>query len=72
MFIFTEENIKNIENAVYSTDGMKDKHAKKIEYVKTKGLFKDLDLSKYFHKKPPKNHSMQTLQELKYLKDIVL
>lgn len=70
MFIFTEENIKNIENAVYSTDGMKDKHAKKIEYVKTKGLFKDLDLSKYFHKKPPKNHSMQTLQELKYLKDI--
>ena len=38
MFIFTEENIGNIKNAVYSTDGMKDKHAKKIEYAKSKGL----------------------------------
>jgi len=70
MFIFTEENIGNIKNAVYTTDGIKDKHAERIEYVKTKGLFKDLDLSKYFHKKPPKNTSMKTLQELYWLRDL--
>ena len=70
MFIFTEENIKPIETAVYSTDGMKDKHAKKIEYVKTKGLFKDFNMSKYFDKKPPKNTSLRTYQELMYLKDL--
>ena len=70
MFIFTEENIGNIKNAIYTTDGIKDKHAEKIEYVKTKGLFKDLDLSKYFHKKPPKNTSMKTLQELYWLRDL--
>ena len=51
MFIFTLENIGNIKNAVYSKDGMKKKHAEKIEYVKTKGLFRDFDMSKYFHKK---------------------
>ena len=70
MFIFTEENIGNIKNAVYTTDGIKDKHAEKIEYVKTKGLFKDFNMSKYFHKKPPKNTSMKTLQELYYLRDL--
>lgn len=70
MFIFTLENIGNIKNAVYTTDGMKDKHAEKIEYVKTKGLFKDFNMSKYFHKKPPKNTSMKTLQELYYLRDL--
>lgn len=70
MFIFTEENIGNIKNAVYTTDGIKDKHAERIEYVKTKGLFKDLDLSKYFHKNPPKNTSMKTLQELYWLRDL--
>ena len=70
MFIFTEENIGDIKNAVYTKDSIKDKHAKRIEYVKTKGLFKDLDLSKYFHKKPPKNTSMKTLQELYYLRDL--
>ena len=46
MFIFTLENIGDIKNAVYTTDGMKDKHAEKIEYVKTKGLFKDFNMSK--------------------------
>ena len=70
MFIFTEENIGNIKNAVYSTDGMKDKHAKKIEYAKTKGLFKDFNMSKYFDRKPPKNTSIKTYQELMYLKDL--
>ena len=70
MFIFTEENIGNIKNAVYSTDGMKDKHAKKIEYAKSKGLFKDFNMSKYFDRKPPKNTSIKTYQELMYLKDL--
>ena len=70
MFIFTEENIGDIKNAVYTTDGIKDKHAKKIEYVKTKGLLKDFNMSKYFTKNPPKNTSLQTYQELLYLKDL--
>ena len=70
MFIFTEENIGNIKNAVYTNDGIKDKHAEKIEYVKTKGLFKDFNMSKYFTKNPPKNTSIQTYQELLYLKDL--
>jgi hypothetical protein len=70
MFIFTEENISNIKNTVYTTDGMKEKHAEKIEYVKTKGLFKDFNMSKYFTKNPPKNSSIQTYQELLYLKDL--
>lgn len=70
MFIFTEENIKSIKNVVYTNDGMTDKHAEKIEYVKTKGLFKDFNFSKYFSKNPPKNSSIQTYQELLYLKDL--
>jgi hypothetical protein len=70
MFIFTEENIKSIQSAVYTTDSMKDKHAKKIEYVKNEGLFKGFKFDKYFHKKPPANASMITLQELHYLKNL--
>ena len=70
MFIFTEENIGNIKNAVYSTDGMKDKHREKIEYAKSKGLFKDFNMSKYFDRKPPKNTSLQTYHELSFLKDL--
>ena len=70
MFIFTEENIGNIKNAVYSTDGMKDKHRDKIEYAKSKGLFKDFNMSKYFDRKPPKNTSLQTYHELSFLKDL--
>jgi len=70
MFIFTEENIGNIKNAVYTTDGIPDKHAEKIEYVKTKGLFKDFNMSKYFRKNPPKNASMIVYNELEYLKDL--
>lgn len=70
MFIFTEENIGNIKNAVYSIDGMKDKHRDKIEYAKSKGLFKDFNMSKYFDRKPPKNTSLQTYHELSFLKDL--
>ena len=70
MFIFTEENIGNIKNAVYTNDGISDKHAEKIEYVKTKGLFKDFNMSKYFTKNPPKNASIQVYNELQYLKDL--
>ena len=46
MFIFTEENIKSIKNVVYTKDGVKDKHAKKIEGIKD-GLFKSFNYSKY-------------------------
>ena len=69
MFIFTEENIGNIKNAVYTTDGIKDKHVKKIEGIKD-GLFKDFNYSKYKVKNPPKNTSMQVYNELQYLKDL--
>ena len=70
MFIFTEENISNIKNTVYTTDSMKEKHAQRIEYVKTKGLLKDFNMSKYFTKNPPKNASIQVYNELQYLKDL--
>ncbi len=69
MFIFTEENIGDIKNAVYTKDGVKKKHAKKIESIKD-GLFKDFNMSKYFDRKPPKNTSIRTYQELMYLKDL--
>ncbi len=69
MFLFTFENIGNIKNAVYTRDGVKDKHAKKIESIKD-GLFKDFNYSKYKVKSPPKNTSMKTLQELYYLRDL--
>ena len=38
--------------------------------MQTKGLFKDFNMSKYFGKKPPKNTSIRTYQELMYLKDL--
>ena len=69
MFLFTFENIGNIKNAVYTRDGVKDKHAKKIESIKD-GLFKDFNYSKYKVKSPPKNTSMKTLQELYWLRDL--
>jgi len=69
MFIFTEENISNIKNAVYTKDGIKDKHAKKIEGIKD-GLFKDFNYSKYKVKNPPKNNSMVVYNELQFLKDL--
>lgn len=69
MFIFTEENIRDIKNAVYTTDGIKDKHVKKIEGIKD-GLFKDFNYSKYKVKNPPKNTSMIVYNELQFLKDL--
>ena len=69
MFIFTEENISNIKNTVYTKDGVKDRHAKKIEGIKD-GLFKDFNYSKYKVKNPPKNTSMIVYNELQYLKDL--
>jgi hypothetical protein len=69
MFIFTEENIGNIKNAVYSNDGVPNKHAKKIEEIKD-GLFKEFNYSKYKVKFPPKNTSMIVYNELHYLKDL--
>jgi hypothetical protein len=69
MFVFTEENISNIKNTVYTKDGVKDKHAKKIEGIKD-GLFKDFNYSKYKVKNPPKNTSMIVYNELQYLKDL--
>ena len=69
MFILTEENIGDIKNAVYTTDGIPDKHAKKIEGIKD-GLFKDFNYSKYKVKNPPKNTSMIVYNELQYLKDL--
>ena len=69
MFIFTEENISSIKNTVYTKDGVKDKHAKKIEGIKD-GLLKDFNYSKYKVKNPPKNTSMIVYNELQYLKDL--
>ena len=70
MFVFTVENIGNISKMVYSNDGMRDKDTKKIEYAKSKGLFKDFNYSKYKVSQPPKNASMRTYEELKFLKDL--
>jgi len=69
MFIFTEENIGNIKNAIYTKDGIPDKLAKKIEGIKD-GFFKDFNYSKYKVKNPPKNTSMIVYNELQYLKDL--
>ena len=69
MFIFTEENISSIKNTVYTKDGVKDKHANKIEGIKD-CLLKDFNYSKYKVKNPPKNTSMIVYNELQYLKDL--
>ena len=69
MFIFTEENIGNIKNAVYTKDGVSDKHAKWISKIND-GLLKDFNYSKYKVKNPPKNTSMIVYNELQYLQDL--
>jgi hypothetical protein len=69
MFVFTEENIGDIKNTVYTQDGVKENHAKKIESIKD-GLFSDFNYSKYKVKNPPKNASMRVYNELQYLKDL--
>ena len=70
MFIFTEENIKNITKLVYSQDGMDEKRLKKVEYSKNEGLFKDFNYDKYKITNPPKNTSMTVYNELQYLQDL--
>ena len=67
MFVFTAENISNIKNLTYTNDGIGDTHLKRIEYSKTSGILKDFNYSKYMVKSPPKNTSMQTYEELKFL-----
>ena len=69
MFIFTEENIGNIKNAVYSKMVYQINTLRKIEGIKD-GLFKDFNYSKYKVKNPPKNTSMIVYNELQYLKDL--
>jgi len=69
MFIFTEENLGSIKDSVYTKDGVKKKHAKKIESIKD-GLFKDFNYSKYKVKSHPKNTSMIVYNELQFLKDL--
>jgi len=69
MFIFTEENIGNIKNAVYTKDGVSDEHAKWISKIND-GLLKDFNYSKYKVKNPPKNTSMIVYNELQYLQDL--
>jgi len=70
MFLFTVENIKNLNKLSYSQDGLNKKRLAKIEYSKTKGLFKDFNYDKYTLNKPPSNTSMQVYGELNYLKDL--
>ena len=69
MFIFTEENIGNIKNAVYTKDGVDKEHAKWISKIND-GLLKDFNYSKYKVKNPPKNTSMIVYNELQYLQDL--
>ena len=67
MFVFTVENISNIKGLTYTNDGISDKHLERIEYSKTSGLLKDFNYSEYMIKTPPKNNSIQTYEELKFL-----
>ena len=70
MFLFTVENIKNLNKLSYSQDGMTKERLEKIEYSTNKGMFKDFNYDKYKIKTPPKNTSMQVFGELQYLKDL--
>lgn len=70
MFLFTVENIKNLNKLSYSQDGLSKKRLVKIEYSKNEGLFKDFNYDKYKIKNPPKNTSITVYNELNYLKDL--
>ena len=70
MFLFTVENIKNLNKLSYSQDGMNKERLEKIKYSTNKGMFKDFNYDKYKIKTPPKNTSMQVFGELQYLKDL--
>jgi len=48
---------------------VKPKHAKKIKKVK-EGMFKDFDYNDFKDEQPPKNESLQTYNELRYLQTL--
>ena len=68
MFVYTFENIGNIKNLTHS-DKIKPKHRRKMERIK-EGLFANFDYSEFKDKKPPKNESLQTYNELKSLQKL--
>jgi len=69
MFLFTVENISKISKLTY-TDEIRDKDKKRIEYSKTKGLLKDFNYDRFKVIPFPKNASMQTYEELNWLRDL--
>jgi hypothetical protein len=69
MFLFTVENINKISKLTY-TDEIRDKDKKRIEYSKTKGLLKDFNYDRFKVIPFPKNASMQTYEELNWLRDL--
>lgn len=68
MFVYTFENIDDIKNLKHS-DSIKKKHQREIDAVKD-GLFSNFDYSKFKDKTPPKNESLQTYNEMKYLQTL--
>jgi hypothetical protein len=70
MFLFTEENIDKIKSVVYTSNPIPSDDRERIEYSKTKGLLKDFNYDKFKLIAFPKNASMQTYEELNYLKDL--
>ena len=68
MFVYTFENIQRIKDLKHSTE-VKSKHAKKIKKI-NKGMFKDFNYDEFKDEQPPKNESLQTYNELKYLKTL--
>ena len=70
MFVFTFENISKISPLVYSTEEMPNKKKKKIEYSQTEGLLKGFNYDRFKVMSFPKNASMQSYEELKFLRDL--
>ena len=68
MFVYTFENINDIKSLKHS-DSIKPKHQKEIDAVKN-GLFSNFDYSSFKGKTPPKNESLQTYNEMKYLQTL--
>lgn len=68
MFVYTFENIDDIKNLKHS-DSIKKKHQREIDAVKN-GIFSNFDYSSFKDKNPPKNESLQTYNELKYLQTL--
>lgn len=68
MFVFTFENIGIIKNLKHS-GSIKPKHQKKIEGIGD-GMFANFDYSDFKNDNPPKNESLKTHQELKYLQKL--